>query len=125
MVDVLEVPPSLLIADDDQAFRETVVELLRPHFPAIAVESGEQAIEVVETTHVDLAIFDMHMHVMTGLDCIRWLRESARELPCILMTSDVSAAIESAAYDLDAFRVLRKPPQRQQLLETIHQALEN
>lgn len=116
--------PNLLIADDDAAFRETVIELLEPLFPTIAVESGEQAIQVVESFQVDVAIFDMHMHVMTGLDTIRWLRQHEIPLPCILMTSDVSDELESLAYDLETFRVLRKPPRRQQLIDTIRCALE-
>jgi len=115
--------PSLLIADDDRAFRETVIELLQPHFQAIGVDSGEQAIEVVESTNVDLVIFDMHMHVMSGLDAIRWLKQHDVDLPCILLTSDLSEEIESQAYELETFRVLRKPPRRQHLIDTIQGAL--
>jgi len=114
---------NLLIADDDRAFRETVIELLEPYFPTIAVESGERAIEIVEKIQVDLVILDMHMHLMTGLDTIRWLKEHDIDLPCILMSSDVSQELEEAAYGLEAFRVLRKPPRRQQLIDTIHGAL--
>ncbi|QDT34924.1 response regulator [Thalassoglobus polymorphus] len=122
MVAPIEIP-NLLIADDDQAFRETVVEILEPHFPMVAVESGERAIEVVETIQVDVVILDMHMHVMTGLDTLRWLKERYRELPCILMSSDVSEELETQAYDLNAFRVLRKPPRRQHLIDIIHRAV--
>lgn len=116
--------PNLLIADDDRAFRETVIELLQPHFPAIAVDSGERAIEVVELVPVDVVILDMHMHIMTGLDTIRWLKEHYSQLPCILMSSEVSDELEAQAYDLETFCVLRKPPRRKQLLDTIHKALE-
>lgn len=116
--------PQLLFADDDPAFRETVLELLEPHFSTIAVESAEQAIEVVSTTAIDVAIFDMHMHLMTGLDAIRWLREHQAGLPCILMTSDLSREIEVQAYDLEAFSVMRKPPRAKHLIDTISCALE-
>lgn len=115
---------NLLIADDDKAFRETVIELLQPHFPTIAVESGEQAIQVVEAGRVDVVILDMHMHLMTGLDTIRWIKQHYHSLPCILMSSDISDELEAEAYDLETFRVLRKPPRRQYLLDTIHRALE-
>lgn len=114
---------NLLIADDDRAFRETVIELLQPHFPAIAVDSGERAIEIVGTVEIDLVILDMHMHLMTGLDTIRWLKEHDVDLPCILMSSDVSDELEAEAYDLEAFSVLRKPPRRKQLLDIIECAL--
>lgn len=122
MVDFVE-NAHLLIADDDLAFRETVIELLEPYFPTVAVESGEKAIEVVERIQVDLMILDMHMHLMTGLDTIRWLKEHDFDLPCILMSSEVSDELEAMAYDLEAFKVLRKPPRRKQLIDTIEHAL--
>ncbi|WP_437226978.1 response regulator [Planctomicrobium sp. SH661] len=114
----------LLIADDDVKFRQTVVEILSPYFDVIEVPSGEQAIHVVETTMVDLALFDMNMDLLTGLDAIRWVREHQLEIPCILMSSDITLEIETEARELDAFSVIRKPPRRSQLLDTIHCALE-
>lgn len=114
---------NLLIADDDRAFRETVIELLEPHFPTIAVESGERAIEIVGHVEVDLVILDMHMHMMTGLDTIRWFKDHNIDLPCILMSSEVSDELEALAYDLEAFSVLRKPPRRKHLIDIIECAL--
>jgi DNA-binding NtrC family response regulator len=114
----------LLIADDDTGFRETVVEILRPHFQTIDVESAEEAIRVVETTDVDVALFDMNMHLLTGLDAIRWIRQHRSQLPCILMTADLTEELESEAQLLETFSVLQKPLRREQLLDTIHGALE-
>lgn len=114
----------LLVADDDLAFRKTVVEILAPYFEVIEVPSGERAIQVVETTMVDLALFDMNMDLLTGLDAIRWLREQKLHLPCILMSADVTMEIETQARELEAFSVIRKPPRRAHLLDIIHCALE-
>lgn len=114
----------LLIADDDAAFRQTVVEILEPYFRTIAVPTGEHAIRVFEDRSVDLALFDMHMPLLTGLEAIRWIREHELQLPCILMSSEVTEELESRALELETFSVLRKPPRRSQLLDTIHGALE-
>jgi len=114
----------LLIADDDRAFRGTVVEILSPYFNVIDVPSGEEAIQVVETTLVDLALFDLNMDLLSGLDAIRWVREHQLEIPCILMSSEVTLEIEVLARELDTFSVIRKPPRRAHLLDTIHCALE-
>ncbi len=113
----------LLIADDDPAFRVTVVEFLAPHFQTIQVESGEAALEIVERQTIDIALFDMHMHVLTGLDTIRQMREQFLNMPCILMSSDVTEEMEQQAQQLNAFTVIRKPPQRLELLDTIRCAL--
>lgn len=114
----------LLIADDDLGFRETVVEAVESHFVTIAVESGERAIEVAGSQAIDVVLIDMHMHLLTGLDTIRILREVVGPLPWILMSSEVNDALEAAAYDLDVYRVLRKPPSRKLLLDTIADALQ-
>ena len=114
----------LLIADDDPVFRETVIEIVEPYFETIAVPSGEHAIQVVESKLVDLALFDMSMHVLSGLDVIRWMRARQLALPCILMSGDVTQELEQQALELETFSVLRKPPGREQLLDTIHCALE-
>lgn len=124
MVAMKRQEPRLLIADDDRAFRETVVEILSPFFEVIDVPSGEEAIQIVESTTVDLALFDLNMELLTGLDAIRWVRQRQLEIPCILMSSEITCEIEDQARQLDAFSIIRKPPRRIQLLDTIHCALE-
>ena len=114
----------LLIADDDVGFRQTVVEIVEPYFRTIAVPTGEEAIQVFESRSIDLALFDMHMPLLTGLEAIRWVREHRLEIPCILMSADVTDELESRALELETFSVIRKPPRRTQLLDTIHGALE-
>lgn len=123
MSDPVQHDLQLLIADDDPVFRETVLEIVEPYFPTIAVDSAERAIEVVESVPVDLALFDMHMHVLSGLDAIRWLRRRQVELPCILMSSHVTDELETQAMELNTFSVLRKPLRRDRLLEIIRLAL--
>ncbi|SFI27080.1 response regulator [Planctomicrobium piriforme] len=124
MVAIRRLDACLLIAEDDDAFRQTVVEIVEPYFRTIAVPSGEQAIQVVESTPVHLALFDLNMHLLSGLDAIRWLRDHHLGFPCILMSADVTDEIELQAHQLKTFSVLRKPVRRAQLLDTIHCALE-
>lgn len=124
MLAASRLPARLLIADDDVALRDTLVEMVQPYVQPIAVGSAEAAIEVMGTTVVDVALFDMNMSVLTGLDAIRWLRAHRLTLPCILMSAHVTAELETHAQQLAAFSVLRKPLGRTQLLDTIHCALE-
>lgn len=115
----------LLVADDDPGFRETVTDFLHPHYETIAVGSGEEAIEVVERRTIHLVLMDVHMHLLSGVETVRIVRSIQDELPCILITSDLSEGIVESARDGGAYAVLRKPPQRRQLLKTITSALED
>ncbi|MEZ6065760.1 MAG: response regulator [Planctomycetaceae bacterium] len=114
----------LLIADDDRGVRETLVDMLQPDFGTITVESGEEALEVVEHEEVHLLLLDVHMPILTGLDALRVVRHRRAELPCILMSADWTAPLRLEAIESQATAVLDKPMTRRQLVATITIALE-
>lgn len=113
----------LLIADDDPAMRETLVEMLQPEFETIDVDSGEEAIEVVERREIDLALVDLHMPVVTGIDVLRFLRQLRRSLPCILMSANWTDPLKTEAVASRAAGVLQKPMTRLELVTTVTTAL--
>lgn len=116
----------LLITDDNASFRRVLREVLedRPFLRLHEAESGEQAIEVVADRRIDIVLLDMHMHVLSGVETIRLLKQLDRVRPCILITSDTSDDIRRDAQDADAFSVLRKPVPPRQLVQTVSSALE-
>ncbi len=113
----------LLIADDDQGFRETLRDVLAPYYQTVEVCCAEEAIEVVQHRPVDAALLDMHMHVMTGLEAVQILRRLRALLPCILISADADESLQQAAAEVSAYRVLKKPVRRHELLDTISTAL--
>ncbi len=113
----------VLIADDDRGFRETLEIILEPHFLTLTVECAEQAIEVVEHDPIDLVLFDMHMHVLTGLEALSIVKNLRAELPCILITADFTEALLQQALAAHAHAVLRKPVARRDLILQVGTAL--
>lgn len=125
---VLETPSKpydLLIADDNESFRETLREFLepRPLLRVHEVESGEQAIEYSQEVRIDIVLLDMHMHVLTGLDTLRELKGLDAVRPCILITSELTDELRVDALRADAYSVLNKPVGRAELCTTIVDAL--
>jgi CheY-like chemotaxis protein len=113
----------LLVADDDPGFRETVQEILQPHFETITVGSGEEAIHIVERRVVHLVLMDVHMHELSGLQAVRIVKTIRAEIPCILITSDMSDQVRQEAVLARVYTVLQKPPSQRQLLTTVGEAL--
>lgn len=113
----------LLIADDDQSFRETLCEIFAPHFDTCEAASGEEAIAVGRTHRFDIALLDMHMQVMTGLETLRALKRLNAVAPCILISGSVDEQLKRAATAAAAFDVLSKPVTRAQLVRTVSTAL--
>lgn len=118
-------PYHLLIADDDVGFRDTLQRVFERFFELIVVESGEEAVAVVEYQPVDIALLDMHMHVMTGIETIRALKQVNASAPCILITSDATEQVRLDATAADAFSVLKKPVSRKELVTTVSTAIED
>ena len=116
--------PTLLITDDDAAFRETLRDVFEPEgFRTFLAEDGLEAFDIVCTTPVSLVLLDMHMPRLNGVETIRRVHEIKPELPCILLSAALDDLIIAAAKEVLAFSVLRKPCTRRQLTTLVHRAL--
>ena len=113
----------LLIADDDDAFRETLCEIFEPFFRLLEAQSGEEALELAAHQEVHLALFDMHMQRLTGLEALRRLKEIYVIAPCILITADYSSELCDDAAEAHVFTVLKKPISRRELVGTVATAV--
>jgi len=113
--------PSLLITDDDRAFRETLRDVFEPRgFRTLLAADGQEAWEIVQQDEVHLVLIDMHMPRLTGLEAIARIKQVQSTLPCILISGQVDDSMRSST---DAFRVLTKPISFRLVTETVHEAL--
>lgn len=118
--------PSLLITDDDSAFREALQAVLEPQgYRTLLAGDGEEAIEIVRTQTVHVVLLDVHMPRLTGLETLLRLRELRAILPCILLSADLDEAIQEQALRNQAFSVLRKPVSGGQIRGIVRRALES
>jgi CheY-like chemotaxis protein len=118
--------PSLLITDDDLAFRETLRGVFEPQgYRTILAGDGEEAIRIVRTQVVHLMLLDMHMPRLTGLETLRLVKQFKAWLPCIILSADLDEAIVEQARREHAYSVLRKPVTRIQITRIVRQALES
>ena len=125
MVTPTEKQFQLLITDDNPSFRSALREVLadRPFLVLHEAESGEEALEVVQSRRIDIVLLDMHMRLLTGIETLRALKRLDRVRPCILITSDTSVEVCRDAQDAQAFTVLKKPVPRRQLVDAVSTAL--
>ncbi len=114
---------SALIADDDPDFRETLRMVLAPFLRTVEACSGEEAIDIVHHRRVDIVLVDMHMHILTGLETVRMVKQYQASLPCILITADATDELRRDAQVAEAYSVLKKPVTRQELVATVSTAL--
>src|SRR5271156_4406257 len=78
-------PLSVLIADDDDSCRETLRDIVEADgYRTLLVSSGEEAIEIIQGEQIRLALFDVQMPRMTGLETVQVVHQINASLPCIL-----------------------------------------
>ena len=119
---VLAETPSILITDDDLAFRETLRGMLEPRgFRTLAAANGEEALRIVGAEPVHLLLLDMHMPRLTGLDTVRRIRQLNSRLPCVLLSAALDEAILHQARLADVFSVLSKPVSRRDITSAVDQ----
>ena len=117
--------PSLLITDDDRAFRETLQGVFEPQgFRTLLASDGEEALWIVRREEVHLVLLDMHMPKLTGLETLRLVKRFKSILPCILMSANLDQPLIEQARLAQAFSVLSKPVPLRQLTGIVRLALE-
>jgi len=117
-------PYQMLIADDDRGFRRTLRLVLEPYFVLVEAASGEEAVDIIERRQIDIALLDMHMDELTGLETLRFLRSVNASAPGILITADATDDLRQDASEENVFSVLAKPVSKSELVTTVSTALE-
>jgi DNA-binding NtrC family response regulator len=123
MTDVQQ-PYSILITDDDRGVRSALREIVESKgFFSFEATCGEEAIEIVQSEPIHLALLDMHMPGLTGLETLELVRQLNAVLPAILITADVTIDLMRRAFQAHVFSVIPKPPSKNVVLTTVVRAL--
>lgn len=117
-------PYSILITDDDPGCRETLRDIVEPEgFRTFLAGSGEEAVDIVREEPIHLALLDMHLPRMTGLETLELVRQINTILPCILVTADATEELMRRAFSAHAFSIIPKPVSKNVVLYTVVRAL--
>jgi len=113
----------LLIVEDDQAVRTTMVTVLELEGYAVdAVSSTREAIARLETQAYPIVISDIYLDERTGIDVLRSARIQNPDCAVILMSGRGSMETVMAATEGGAFEYLAKPFEMAQMIATIKRA---
>ena len=113
----------LLIVEDDQAVRTTMVTCLELEgYTVEAVASTREAIDRLENQSYPIVISDIYLDERTGIDVLRTARRQNPGCAVILMTGRGSMETVKAATEGGAFEYLAKPFEMSQMIETIKRA---
>ncbi|MBF0119903.1 MAG: response regulator [Desulfobacterales bacterium] len=107
----LDISKNVLVADDYKSMRRIIVSLLMQmgFLNFVEVSDGLQALEKIESEHIDLIISDCKMPIKTGLDILKYVRskDKFKHIPFIMVTgeSDRDMVMQAAKMGVTAFVV--------------------
>jgi DNA-binding NtrC family response regulator len=120
----LSKPYSVLITDDDSGCREALRDIMEPEgYRTLLASSGEEALEIVREEPVHVALFDMNMPKLSGLETLELVRQINAMLPVILVTADRTESLMRQALKAQAYSVIAKPVSKHIVLYTVVRAL--
>ena len=95
--------PSLLLADDNPALLETLIEMLEPSYRvAAALCNGASVLKEVSTLCPDLVILDISLGDLTGFEVARRLKDVGCPAKIIFLSVHEDIDFINAAFDLGA-----------------------
>ncbi len=115
----------LLIVDDEEDFLNTIAERLGMRdFDIATASEGDLAVKVAKKGKFDVAILDINMPGMDGMELLQILKKKHKFLEVIMLTGH--GAIDSAveATKLGAYAYLEKPYDFENLLDVLKKAYE-
>jgi signal transduction histidine kinase len=116
----------VLLVDDERPNLMVLRGFLESGYTVYEAESGKQALEIAESSDIDVVIADQRMPEMTGVEMLEELRSRKPDVAGIVLTGFTDPpALISAINRARVFRFLKKPWQPEDILEAVRQACEH
>ena len=101
---------TILVVEDEEMYRLVLKRVLENKgYIVLDAANGAEGIEILRTLKVDLAIVDLEMPVMNGMEFTKWVKEVKPDFPLIIVTAHAAdfSPEEILAANVEAF--IQKP----------------
>ena len=100
----------ILLVEDDHLLGSTMLDMLKADQHTVDwLDDGQQALNALVDEHFDLAILDLTLPRVDGLDIVRHTRQQGNQLPIIILTARAELAEKLQGLDAGADDYLTKP----------------
>ncbi|MBT8323060.1 MAG: sigma-54 dependent transcriptional regulator [Eudoraea sp.] len=117
----------ILVIEDEAAIRRVLVKILseeNDQYEVEEAEDGSKGLDLIKKNDYDLALCDIKMPKMDGVEVLQAARKIKPETPFIMISGhgDLDTAVNTMR--LGAFDYISKPPDLNRLLTTVRNALD-
>lgn len=116
----------ILVVDDEKSIRRTFEAFLnRDGYEVLTAENVEIALEIIQSSAIDLVITDIIMPRITGIELLQIIKKENPDIPIITMTGEPTVETATLAVKSSAFDYLTKPVSKDVLLKAVKYALDH
>ena len=115
----------ILVIDDEKNYLLVLQTLLEDEgYTVTAINDPETALAFLQESEVDVVVTDMKMPGVSGMEILRQVKKQLPHIPVLIMTAfgSIESAVETMKYG--AFDYITKPFSNDELLLSIHNAVE-
>lgn len=117
-------PVRVLLIDDEVDYVNVLSNRLsKRNFQVGKATSGTEALQILRHQDFDIAVLDLKMEDMDGIELLKIMKKLVPELVVLMLTGHGSAEAAQSGIRAGAFDYLTKPCELQQLIEKIYEAL--
>lgn len=117
--------PRILVIDDDDNLRKTLVDILRVRgYDSFAAMNGSEGLELLAEKSVELVLIDLGLPDISGIEVLKRVKIDYPLMEAIILTGNATLDSAMEAMNRDAFSYLLKPYDIEQLLLIIRRAME-
>lgn len=102
--------PNIIVCEDDISLNKLICKVLEKNghtvYPA---EDGEEALRIIDETHIDMLVTDIMLPKLDGFELIETVRSVNKSIPVLLVTARGSFNDKSRGFNLGADDYMVKP----------------
>jgi signal transduction histidine kinase/ActR/RegA family two-component response regulator len=116
--------PKILIVDDNKINQVVTRRILEKRdFRCLVAQSGEEALEILKSTHLDVVLMDVNMPGMNGMETTKKIREFNPGIPVIALTAVEVGEMKEEILAAGMNDIINKPYDIPQFFNTIFRNL--
>ena len=116
--------PTLLVVDDEEGPRLSLQVIFNDAFNVLVAEDGPAAVDLARTQRIDVAVLDIRMGGMSGLEVLERLRFIDPDIEAVMMTAFETTDTMRQALRLRACDYINKPFDVATMRASVAKALE-
>jgi len=115
---------ALLLVDDEEGFVNVLAKrMARRGIEVTGVLTGTEALQVLRKKDFDIAVLDLKLEDMDGIEVLKIIKKMAPDIPVIMLTGHGSEQAAEEGLKYGAMDYLTKPCDLEELIAKINKAI--